>query len=75
MKKFTNKDLKERIFEYFDEIEHFKINKGFTKATIEQLIELYEGAYKLGYCEAITKVEKICFNEYMKTMYKNEEQL
>ena len=73
MKKLTHKETREIVFEHFCKVEHYKINKGYTKATLDQLIELYEAAYKSGYCEAINKIEKVCFNEYMKTMYNDKE--
>jgi hypothetical protein len=60
--------LKEVVFEHFDEIEHYKINKGFTKATFEELAKMYDEAYRLGYREAISNVEENVNGLYVNTL-------
>lgn len=51
----SKEHIKECVFEYIDECEYFKIYK--EKVKLEDLIEIYQGAYKLGYLEAISDIE------------------
>jgi hypothetical protein len=60
--KLSKKELKEIIFEHFDEVEYYKINKGFVKANLDQLSGLYEQGLKLGYLQAISDAEDKLFN-------------
>jgi hypothetical protein len=53
----SKKELKEIVFEHFDEVEYYKINKGFVKATLEELSRLYQQGYSLGYRQAISDME------------------
>jgi len=53
----SNKELKEIVFEHFDEIEYYKINKGFAKATLQELSRLYDQGFTLGYREALRDME------------------
>ena len=55
--KLSKKYLKENIFYLFDEVEYYKINKGFVKATLNELSDLYKEAYKMGYWKAMNDVE------------------
>ena len=73
MKKPTNKEIKEIVFEHFCEVEHFEINKGHTKAALDDLIDFYKSAYRHGYIDAVNKINQVCSDEYMAAMYKNEE--
>jgi DnaJ-domain-containing protein 1 len=50
------------IFQFFDEIEHYEINKGFSKATLKDLMRLYENAYKAGADDALTDAEELITN-------------
>jgi hypothetical protein len=60
----SKKELKEIVFEHFCEIEYYKINKGFAKATLEELSQLYDQGYKLGYLQAISDTEDKLTNLY-----------
>jgi hypothetical protein len=53
----SKKELKEIVFEHFCEVEYYKINKGFAKATLEELSRLYDQGYVLGYRKAIADME------------------
>jgi len=53
----SKKKLKEIVFEHFCEIEYYKINKGFAKATLEELSRLYDQGYMLGYRKAIDDMD------------------
>ena len=52
----SEKDLKENVFEFFDEVEYYKINKGYIKANLEDLKAMYKSAYKLGALDAMDKL-------------------
>jgi hypothetical protein len=60
----SKKHIKECVFEYIDEVEYFKINK--EKVKLEDLIEIYQGAYRLGYLKAISDLEDASRNLYWK---------
>ncbi len=64
----SSKHLKEVVFEHFDEIEHYKINNGFTKASFKELAKMYDEAYRLGYRQAISNVEDKVNNLYVNTI-------
>ena len=53
----SKKELKEIVFEHFCEVEYYKINKGFAKATLEELSKLYDQGYELGYRQAIDDMD------------------
>ena len=53
----SKKELKEIVFEHFCEVEYYKINKGFAKATLEELSKLYAQGYALGYRKAIDDMD------------------
>ncbi len=53
----SKKKLKEIVFEHFCEVEYYKINKGFAKATLNQLSKLYDQGYALGYKQAIDDMD------------------
>jgi hypothetical protein len=53
----SKKELKEIVFEHFCEVEYYKINKGFVKATLEELSRLYDQGYALGYRKAIDDMD------------------
>jgi hypothetical protein len=53
----SKKELKEIVFEHFDEIEYYKINKGFVKATLEELSRLYDQGFTLGYRQALSDID------------------
>ena len=54
--------MKEIIFQFFDEIEHYKINNGFSKATLKDLMRMYEYAYKAGADDALMEAEELITN-------------
>ena len=62
--KLSKKQLKEIIFEHFDEIEYYKINKGFVKANLDELSRLYQQGLMLGYLQAISDTEDKLTNLY-----------
>jgi hypothetical protein len=53
----SKKELKEIVFEHFCEVEYYKINKGFVKATLEELSKLYDQGYRLGYKQALDDMD------------------
>ena len=53
----SKKELKEIVFEHFCEIEYYKINKGFVKATLEELSRLYNQGFTLGYRQALSDID------------------
>lgn len=54
----SKSELKTIVFEHFDEVEYYKINKGFVKATLEELSRLYEQGFRLGYREALSDIDE-----------------
>jgi hypothetical protein len=67
----TKKELKEIVFEHFDEVEYYKINKGFVKATLEELSGLYEQGHRLGYRKALSDLKDQTEKLYWKTRKEN----
>ena len=63
----SKRKLKTIVFEHFDEIEYYKINKGFVKANLEDLSKFYNQGFKLGYREALDEME----TELYKMFHKN----
>jgi hypothetical protein len=53
----SKKELKEIVFEHFDEVEYYKIYKGYVKANLEELSRLYQQGHRLGYIKAISDME------------------
>jgi hypothetical protein len=54
----SKSELKTIVFEHFCEVEYYKINKGFAKATLEELSRLYEQGFRLGYREALSDIDE-----------------
>ena len=52
----SEKYLKENVFYFFDEVEYYKINKGYVKANLEDLKKMYKSAYELG---ALTAIDEL----------------
>jgi len=63
----SKKQLKEIVFEHFDETEYYKINKGFAKATLEELSKLYNQGYELGYRQGLSDLSDATEELYWKS--------
>jgi hypothetical protein len=66
----SKEHIKECVFEYIDECEFFEIYK--EKVKLEDLIEIYQGAYKSGYFKAISDLEDASTNLYWKARGEEE---
>ena len=63
----SKKELKTIVFEHFDEIEYYKINKGFVKANLDELSKLYDQGFRLGYHQALDEMETQLYKLFRKT--------